>query len=172
MSFAEHLLGDKLFTEATEALEKNQLLLTGVQKSSSDCFANFHAGRIDYTPYQDTIRTIIDALEQRKICELTYQKIMSDEEKCFSVEPLKIFFHQDTIHLHVMLRKASEEKHYVLLAIHRIQSITITDVCYEIPENFNFDQFFNQNFGVMKYDSFQVTIEFTEFAAAYVDERT
>jgi len=32
MSFTEHLLGDELFTEATEALEKNQLLLTGKQR--------------------------------------------------------------------------------------------------------------------------------------------
>lgn len=172
MSFTEHLLGEKLFTEATEALEKNQFLLTGAQKSSSDCFANFYAGRIDYTPYQDTIRKIIDALEKRKICELTYQKIMSDEEKCFSVEPLKIFSHQDTIYLHVRLRKDSEEKHYFLLAIHRIKSITITDAYYDIPEDYDFDQLFNQNFGVMKYDAFPVTIEFTEFAAAYVAERT
>ena len=172
MSFTEHLLGDKLFTEATEALEKNQLLLTGQQSSSSDCFANFHAGRINYTPHQNTIRTIIDALKKRLTCELTYQKITTEDAKVLLIDPLKIFSHQDTIYLHVKSRSDSKEIRYFLIAIHRIKSIKITSTKYKIPENYDFDQFFNQNFGIMKYDAFPVTIEFTEFAAAFVAERT
>jgi predicted DNA-binding transcriptional regulator YafY len=171
MSFTEHLLGDKLFTEATKALEKNQLLLTANQGSATDCFANFHAGRIDYTPHQDTLRTVIDALEKRQVCEITYQRPMADEARIFSIEPIKIFSHLDTIYLHARLQRDSE-KHYSLFAIHRIKNVTINDTTYEIPEDYNFEQFFNQNFGVMKYDAFPVTIEFTDFAAAFVAERT
>jgi len=62
--------------------------------------------------------------------------------------------------------------HYFLLALHRIQSIKVTAQDYNIPEDYNFDQFFNQNFGVIKQEPFPVTIEFKEFAAAYVAERT
>ncbi len=172
MSFTEHLLGDKLFTEAVDVLENSQLLLTGKQGEFSDCFANFHAGHIDYTPHQETIRTLIEAMEKRKICELTYQKITADEAKVLSIEPLKIFSHQDTIYLHVRRRNASDKMHYFLLALHRIQSIKVTAQDYNIPEDYNFDQFFNQNFGVIKQEPFPVTIEFKEFAAAYVAERT
>ena len=172
MSFTEHLLGDKLFTEAVDVLENSQLLLTGKQGEFSDCFANFHAGHIDYAPHQKTIHTLIDAMEKKKICDLTYQKITTDEAKVLSIEPLKIFSHQDTIYLHVRRKTSSKEVRYFLLAIHRIQAIKITDIEYEIPEKYDFDQFFNQNFGVIKQEPFPVTIEFKEFAAAYVAERS
>ncbi len=172
MSFTEHLLGGKLFNEATEALEKNQLLLTGKQKSYSNCFANFHTGRIDYTPHQETIRTIIDALEKKRVCEITYQKVTADEAKKYLIEPIKIFSHQDTIYLHVKRTNPAEKSPYFLLAMHRIKSVKITDETYEIPSDYNFDQLFNQNFGVIKHDSFSVTIEFTDYAAVYVAERT
>lgn len=172
MSFTEHLLGNKLFTEATEALERSQLLSTGKQQSYSNCFANFHVGRIDYTPHQDTIRSIIDAIEKRQVCDITYQKITADEASVYSVEPLKIFTHQDTMYLHVRQGKDVEKKHYFLLAIHRIKTVMITDVNYALPAHYDFNQFFNQNFGVMKSDVFPATIKFTEYAAVFVAERT
>jgi len=170
MSFTEHLLGKELFTETTEELEKSQLLLSGGQRTINH-FGTFYAGRIDYSSHQDTIRSTIDAMDKKKICEVKYQKIMSDKAKEFSIEPLKIFSHQDTIYLHARLRKDSKKNHYFLLAIHRIKGLKVTDMDYEIPEDYDFDKLFNQNFGVIKHDTFPVTIEFNEYAAAYVAER-
>lgn len=171
-AFTEHLLGNKLFEEATEALEGSQALLTGGLASSSDFFANFHEGRIDYSSHQDAIRSILNAMDKKKVCNIAYQKISTNTVKDYSVEPLKFFSHQDSMYLHVRGGNVSGEMYYFLLAIHRIKEVKVTDTDYKIPEDYDFDKHFNQNFGVIKHDVFSVTIEFTGYPADYVAERT
>ena len=58
-----------------------------------------------------------------------------------------------------------------LLAVHRIQKIELTERSYEFPEDYDFEKFFNQNFGVIKEEAFEVVVEFTGYAAEYVAER-
>jgi predicted DNA-binding transcriptional regulator YafY len=43
---------------------------------------------------------------------------------------------------------------------------------FEFPKNYDFDQVFKQNFGVIKENAFDVEIEFTGWAAKYAAERT
>ena len=47
----------------------------------------------------------------------------------------------------------------------------MTDAGYHFPENYDFEKAFNQNFGIIKDDAFEVEIEFSGYAAAYVAER-
>lgn len=61
-------------------------------------------------------------------------------------------------------------KYDPLLAVHRIKAVSMTDISFQ-PEIFDFEKAFNQQFGVMKNESFEVEAAFTGWSAAYVSER-
>jgi predicted DNA-binding transcriptional regulator YafY len=160
-AFSEHLLGKELFKEATRALEKSQALLPKDKTLSSHPFASFSPGSIDYTPYQESIRMLLEAMEKKRICQINYQAIMSKKLKTFYIKPLKIFSHHDTIYLHAgMARKPGEtykEPDFdPLLAMHRIKNVELTERMFKFPKKYDFEKIFK---------------EFSGWSAKYVAER-
>jgi predicted DNA-binding transcriptional regulator YafY len=175
-AFTEHLLGKRLFDEAAQALEKSQTFLSGKISSTERHFSSLRSGYIDYTSHQDIICTLIEAMNERKICKISYRAVMSGRAKTFYIKPLKIFSYQDAVYLHARMAKTPGKRYYEpdfdpLLAIHRFKTVEITELNYEIPQNYDFDKIFKQNFGVMKEDEFEVEIEFEGWAAKFVKER-
>jgi len=176
-SFAEHLLGRQFLEEATRALEKGHALLPRETVLSSSHFASFRPGTIDYTPQQDAIRTLIEAMEKKRICEVSYRAIVTERAKTFYIKPYKIFSHRETIYLHAGLapkpgKLYREPEFDPLLAIHRIVSVALTDRLFVVPGDYDFEKTFNQNFGVIKEEAFEAEVEFSGFAAGFVAERT
>ena len=174
--FTAALMGPELFEEASRALMKSRGLLPENVKAPASHFASFSFGTIDYTPHQQTLRTLMQAMEQRKVCKLTYQAGMWDEPKTYYIMPLKIFAHRDTLYVHARFHKAPGKKYRTpkfdpFLPIHRIKQIELTDTIYQYPADYNFTKEFTKDFGVMKGDSFKVAAEFTGWAAQYVAER-
>jgi predicted DNA-binding transcriptional regulator YafY len=174
--FTAHLLGDKLFEEATRALLKSRTLLPGKREKSYRIFGSFRPGTIDYTAHHDTICTIIEGMEARKVCKVSYQAIMKRKGKTFYIKPLKLFSHNDTVYLHAQMAKYpgkryQEADYDPLLAVHRIKKVEMTDRGYEFPGDYNFEKTFNKNFGIAREDAFEVEVEFTGWAARFVAER-
>jgi hypothetical protein len=174
--FTAHLLGPHLFEEAAQALIKSQALLPGDQTISSRPFASFRPGTIDYTPHQQAIQTLIQAMNTGKVCRITYQRLAESKPKSYFIKPLKIFSHQDTIYLHA--RKAKEpgqcyrEPDYdLLLAIHRVKKVEMTERNFEFPQDYDFEKISNRHFGVIKDESFEVEAGFSGWAVAFVSER-
>jgi len=175
-TFAEHLMGKELFEEAGRALEKNHATLPADKAPSPQHFGSFRSGSIDYTPHQHTIRALIEAMENRKICKVTYKSIMASRAKTLYIKPLKIFSHKDSVYVHACLARKPGKPYKKpefdpLLAIHRIKKVELTDRKFEFPKNYDFEKTFKQNFGVIKEDAFEVEVEFTGWAARYVSER-
>jgi predicted DNA-binding transcriptional regulator YafY len=175
-AFSEHLMGKKVFEEATRALEKNQAYLSEDNAPSSQHFASFRSGSIDYTPHQKTIYTLIEAMDNNRICKITYKSIMASRAKTFYIKPLKIFSHKDTVYLHAQLARVpgkpyKKPEFNPLLAVHRIKKVEITERLFNFPKNYDFEKVFKQNFGVIKDKSFEVHIEFRGYFAKYVVER-
>ena len=175
-TFAEHLMGKEMFEEASRAIEKNQANQSVEKLEAFQHFDSFRSGSIDYSPYQETIHTLIEAMDERKICRVTYKSIISPKAKSFYIKPLKIFSHKDSVYVHAQLARAPG-KPYVkpqfdpLLAIHRIKKVELTERKFKFPANYDFDKAFKQNFGVIKEDAFKLEVEFTGWAARYVSER-
>ncbi len=175
--FTEHLLGKPLYEEATRALLKTRALLPDGDNVFACHFASFRPGTIDYSPQNQAIRTLIEAMDKKTVCRLTYQAITGKAAKTFYIKPLKLFSHRDTIYLHAQLARTPGEpyrspKFDPLLAVHRIIAVEMTDRTFEPPENFDFEKVFNSHFGVMKEETFTVEVEFTGWSACYVVERT
>jgi predicted DNA-binding transcriptional regulator YafY len=176
-TFTKHLLGQKLFEEAANAIGKTWLSLSDGHKAGSSHFADFIPGTIDYTPYYPIILTLIQAMEGRWVCRIRYQRLMADTAKEFYIKPLKLFSRKDTLYLHARLartpgRPYREPDFDPLLPVHRIESLDLTDRNYELPSNYDFEADYHQTFGVMNNETFQAEIEFSGWAAAYVQERT
>jgi predicted DNA-binding transcriptional regulator YafY len=175
-AFTEHLLGRQLFDEAAQALLKSQAHLPEKQRVDSRHFASFIPGSIDYTGHHQTIRRLIKAMDEKKICKITYKRIMADRAKTFFIKPLKVFSQKDTIYLHARMaiypgKPYKEPDFDPLLAIHRIKNLELTERSFEFPKDYDFEKFFNQNFGVIKEEAFKVEMEFTGYATEYVAER-
>ena len=60
-----------------------------------------------------------------------------------------------------------------MLAIHRFRKVEIdeTKAHFEVPKEYDFQKAFNQTFGIIKDEKFEVEAEFTGWAAIYVEER-
>ncbi|MDY6790736.1 MAG: WYL domain-containing protein [Thermodesulfobacteriota bacterium] len=174
--FAQHLLGHGFLEEANRGLEKNRALFPDEKQGSFNHFASFYSGSIDYTSHHKTILLIINAMENKKICKITYKAIMSKKAKTFYIKPLKIFSHRDTVYLHAKKARTPKKPYDdpdfdPLLAIHRIRKIETTDRLFTIPKDYDFEKVFNKKFGVIKEEAFRVELEFSGWAAAYVSER-
>ena len=96
-TFAEHLIGKEMFEEASRAIEKSQANLSPEKLGTLQHFDSFRSGSIDYSPYQETIRTLIETMNERKICRVTYKSIVGTKSKCFYIKPLKIFSHKELL---------------------------------------------------------------------------
>jgi predicted DNA-binding transcriptional regulator YafY len=175
-AFTAHLLGPALFEEAARALWKSQSLLPEGRQITSTPFAAFRPGSIDYTPHQETIRRLLRAMEEHRVCKIDYLSISEDRPKSYYIKPLKLFSHHDTIYLHARIAKVPGKKYQEpdydpLLAIHRFKSVEITDRPFEFPKDYDFEKVFNRQFGIIKDEVFEVVVDLTGWAARYVTER-
>ena len=140
-------------------------------------FAVFRPGTIDYTPHQATIKALIQAMEERRILKLEYKALEEPRAKTLYVKPLKVFSHRETIYLHARLARKPGQRgpapdYEPLLAVHRIQATALTDRRYEFPKDYDFEVAFNQHFGLVKQNVFEVEAEFYGSAATFAAERT
>jgi predicted DNA-binding transcriptional regulator YafY len=175
-AFARHLLGDALFEEASTALEKNRALAGPFRDDSSHHFTSYKPGSIDYTPHEEAIKTLLKAMEQRSVCKVVYHSLLSGKSKTFLVMPLKIFSHNDSMYLSARFagkpgKQDTRREYDPLLAIHRLKRVEMTDQSYEFPKDYDFEQIYNRNFGIIKDNAFQAEVEFTGISARYVAER-
>lgn len=174
-SFTQHLVGKKLYEEATQAILKSKAALADGQHIGECHFTAFRPGTIDYTPQHQIFHTLIEAMEKQKICKITYQALHSHAAKTYYIKPIKLFSHHDAIYLHAQKAKEPGKpyrapKYDPLLAVHRIKDIDMTGITFD-PGKFDFEKSFNQQFGVIKDDIIDVEVLFTGWAAAYVSER-
>jgi predicted DNA-binding transcriptional regulator YafY len=175
-AFARHLLGSRQFEEATLAIGKSRSLLPTPAPSLTSGFESYRPGTIDYSPFQVAMYALVEAIQHRKVCKISYQAIMEDRPKTLYIKPLKIFSHKDTVYLHGQLAKVpgkpyKEPEFDPLMAIHRMKNVEVTDRSFEFPADYDFEKFFNHHFGIIKDEPFEVEARFSGWAARFVSER-
>jgi predicted DNA-binding transcriptional regulator YafY len=55
--------------------------------------------------------------------------------------------------------------------MHRIKNVELTERMFKFPKKYDFEKIFNQDFGIIKEDSFKAEVEFSGWSARYVSER-
>lgn len=176
-AFARALLGREEFEEATSGLEKSiALSYDSVPAVTDDTFSALTSGRVDYTPHEGTLRNLLDAIAERRVCRISHRKLAAESEREYWAKPMKIFSHQDSVYVHVLPAKEPDKPFNSdapdrILAVHRISAVEVTDRPYRVPENYDFERSMRGNFGVWQSDPFEVECEFCGWAADYVAER-
>ncbi len=174
--FSEHLLGKDCVEKARTGLQKSAQLTKDTTIPSETGFSSFCFGTIDYTPFQDTINTILKAIRNLNVCKITYQGSGQEKEKTYHIMPLKLFSHGNTLYLHARIARPfpaglKRRKFDPMIAVHRIKDIELTDKIFEFPDDYNFEKVFSKTFGVMKDKPFKLTVAFTGWAKDFVKER-
>lgn len=173
-AFTRHLLGEEMIRESEKAVQKSSTLAIGA--AGQDCFAVFLPGTIDYTPRQNDIRQLMKAMEEKKVCEIVYKKPMEETGKTFYIKPYKLFSYNNALYLHAGMARypgsrKTEFEFNPLLAVHRLEKVTLTERKFEFPQSYDFEKYFNQAFGIIKQDTFTVKLALTGYAAAFAMER-
>ncbi len=174
-AFTGHLLGPELMKAAGQAIEKSSAQLAHAG-TPSNAFGVLPAGAIDYTPHQETLRTLIRAMEEGRICKVAYRAGYDGRSREFFIKPRKLFAHRDCLYLSAQPARNPGRRHRQadydpLLAVHRIGKIELTERRFEPPAGDDFAARFNADFGVIKEEPFEVTADFRDWAAAFVSER-
>ncbi len=175
-SFTEHLLGTKQFSDAMLALDKSTHLLPDESELKDDHFGVMRFGSIDYSPFQNQLVTLVEAMDQNKVCEISYRKLSDKRAKRSRIKPLKIFAQNESIYVHARYAKMPGKKFQVpdydpLLALHRFKSVTLTDTRFRMPKNYDFNKAMNRQFGVIHGKRFKVVAELSGWSAGFVAER-
>ena len=181
-AFTGHLLGRNQFDAAMSALHKSSQLLhdtpdgDAATNDESRVYGVYRPGAIDYTPFQTQWQTLLEAMEKSLVCEISYRKILDKRAKTSRIKPLKIFSHRETVYVHARYAKEPGKlfqpvAYDPLLALHRFQSVTLTDTPFTKPADYDFERTFNEHFGVIKQKRFRVKAELTGWAAGFTAER-
>jgi predicted DNA-binding transcriptional regulator YafY len=122
-----------------------------------------------YGELQDMIGRISEAAIQKKVVEIVYYTMSRNKETRRKVAPYKIWFFDDTFYL---IGNCGLRDDVRIFALDRIKNIRHTDETFEMPDDFNIDDFMKSSFGVFHGEPVRVRIWFAVDIAEYIREKT
>ena len=122
-----------------------------------------------YGELQDMIGRISEAVIQKKVVEIVYYTMSRKKETRRKVAPYKIWFFDDTFYL---IGNCGLRDGVRIFALDRIKTIQPTDEPFEMPKDFNIDDFMKSSFGVFHGEPVRVRIWFAADIAEYIREKT
>ena len=175
-AFTEHLMGSRQFSDTMLALEKSTLLLPDGGNLPESHFGVMRFGSIDYSPFRKQLLTLIEAMEKKRVCEITYCKIGEKRAKRSRIKPFKIFAQNEAVYVHARYAKMPGKQFKAadydpLLALQRFKTVNMVETRFVLPKSYDFDRTMNKQFGVIHGKRFKVVAEFKGWAAGFVAER-
>jgi predicted DNA-binding transcriptional regulator YafY len=128
-------------------------------------------GRIDYTPFAETLETLIKAISDRRICDVTYRPNLKGPVKKYAFAPKQLTAFHEALYVDGwMLDKKDQSRLYdnpALLAVHRFQSVEISGRSSSKLPGIEQEEI---GFGLIG-EPFKAKIKFSSEASTYVAER-
>lgn len=122
----------------------------------------------DYRDKQEIIETITDSIFRQQTCLVEYHSFHDDKMKGFKIDPLRFFERDGGLYLFV---RATSYGHIRVLAVERINKLTITEATFSQPENFDPDALLENAFSIVYDEPVDVKIRFSAEIARYIKER-
>lgn len=127
-------------------------------------------GFIDYSPFQDILETVQDAMRLSRLCRVRYQPRSVGQTLSYLAAPLRIIAYREALYLRCRLydagaRPASE---YRTLAVHRVKSLHMEQAGFKPADSDDREP----GFGFPFHEPLRVRVAFQKGAAEYVAERT
>jgi predicted DNA-binding transcriptional regulator YafY len=121
-----------------------------------------------YGKLRDIIERVSEAAAQRKAIEIVYYTMSRKKETRRKVAPYKIWYFDGTFYL---IGNCGLRQDIRIFALDRIRALEQTDESFEMPENFEGDDFMKSSFGVFVGEPVRVRIEFAADIADYIREK-
>ena len=174
--FLLHLLPATVRETITTTLEQASAYLPdgAPRPATSATGESISKGRIDYSAHEQTFRTIVQAIEQQKVCVVGYKQALHHAPKQFEFAPKRLVAYREAFHIHgwTVSEKGTAQPLFetpTTLALHRLQSVTLSRrKTGHLPD---VQDAHTGNFGVMDGEPFTVRVKFSCNAATYVAER-
>ena len=119
------------------------------------------------------IREIFDAITraavEKKCIEIDYYTMSRKKKSRRKVAPYKIWFFDGTFYL---VGNCGLRQDVRIFALDRIQAFETTEEPYEMPADFNLDEFMRASFGIFHGEPVRVRIWFAPEVVGYVREKT
>lgn len=121
-----------------------------------------------YGKFKDTIETLNEAVINKKVVEIVYYTMSRRKVSQRKVAPYKLWFYDGTFY---MIGYCRSKKDIRIFAVDRIKMLNITGERFEVPADFNADEFMKASFGVFHGQPVHVKVHFTPDAAGYIKEK-
>ena len=133
--------------------------------------STFHVGIKpfkEYGRFREILNQVNQAAVERRRLEIAYKSLKSQTETLRKVDPYKIWFFEGTLYLIGHCHVREEVRTFVL---DRIRMLRPTEERFQIPPDFNLDDYMKHSFKVMKGDLQTVRIRISAEWARYIGEK-
>jgi predicted DNA-binding transcriptional regulator YafY len=121
-----------------------------------------------YQRIQQTLARVQEAVQHRRLIDILYFTMSRNESTRRTVAPYKIWFYDETFYV---IGYCSLRREVRLFAVDRIESITLLETVFDLPEGFDAEEFMQASFGLFRGDPVRVRIRFAPEAAGYIKEK-
>ena len=122
----------------------------------------------DYARFKEIINRVNEAALQKKTIEMVYYTMSRKKEGKRKVNPYRIWFFNGSFYLIGYCHQRGEVR---IFALDRIKMLHQTKDAFEVPEEFDFEEFLRPSFGVFQGEPVKVRIWFAHDAAGYIKEK-
>ncbi len=170
-----HLLPETLRDDISETIEKTAVLLPEYEEREDALTTFAHSqpkGTVDYSKSQQRITTLLRAMRERRICEITYRSPERPKPTTLTVAPYRFIAFREGLYAKCRMEKAlaEPEKYFdPTLAIHRMTELTPTDRRFKPITDTGAE--IEGAFGLGTDKPFRVVVDIIPKAAMYVRER-
>ncbi len=108
------------------------------------------------------------AIDERKVCNITYRAITTGETKTYPITPFRLLYYHNGYYL---LCRNPNYDDLLTLAVERIQHLEITSQTFEPPDDLDIENRIQQAFGITLEDPIDVKVRFSAWQARYIQQR-
>jgi len=122
----------------------------------------------NFGEYRDIIDLVSEAAVQKKYIEMDYYTMSRKRMTRRKVAPYKVWFFNGTFYL---IGNCGLREDVRIFALDRIRHLEKTDETFEVPADFDIDEFMRASFGIFHGEPVNVKIWFASEVAGYISEK-
>ncbi len=169
----EPFAGTPLFEGIHSLFRKLETLLFSeskrLQESLTDGFHLTSNGASDYSGRSQLISVVLDAVQQRCVLSMTYQKNNAPRPSIYRIQPYSLVYHRGSLYIIAFSMAAQEMRHFKL---DRVLKMECLEERFDLPKSFDVRTWLEKSFGIFSPSgrSYFIRIRFAAQVAGTVRE--